>query len=82
MIPAAAELQHRYRELSRPTVVVTGRDDQIVDVDRHARRLHGDLAGSALVEVPGAGHTVHHLAPDRIADAVANVSNRGNRRYD
>jgi pimeloyl-ACP methyl ester carboxylesterase len=80
MIPAAAELQHRYRELSTPTVIVTGRDDQIVDVGRHARRFHGDLAGSALVEVPGAGHMVHHLAPDRIAEAVAKLSERESSR--
>jgi pimeloyl-ACP methyl ester carboxylesterase len=78
MIPSAAVLEQRYGELSAPTIVVTGRDDQIVDVDRHARRLHRELAGSELIEVPGAGHMVHHLAPDRIADAVFRLAERVN----
>lgn len=78
MIPAAAVLEQRYGELSVPTVIATGRDDQIVDVDRHARRLHRELPGSELVEVPGAGHMVHHLAPKRIADAVLRLAARVN----
>ena len=70
MIPAATELQSRYRELKIPTVIVTGADDKIVDVGRQSERLHTELSGSRFIALPGLGHMVHHLAPDQVMKAV------------
>ncbi len=70
MIPFAAELQHRYGELHVPVTVICGTEDQVTDFDRQSRRLHEMLPGSRFVPVPGAGHMVHHVATERVAEAV------------
>ncbi len=46
MIPAATELQARYRELKLPIVIVTGADDKIADVGRQSRHLHAEIPQS------------------------------------
>jgi pimeloyl-ACP methyl ester carboxylesterase len=74
MTPSVMELQSHYGELRMPTVIVAGSDDQIVDVERHAVRLHHELPGSELTVVPGQGHMVHHLAQGEIVGAVRRVS--------
>ena len=70
MIPAATELQVRYRELKMPTVIVTGADDKIADVGRQSERLCKTIPQSRFVALPGLGHMVHHLAPDEVMKAV------------
>src|SRR5215203_3717420 len=70
MVPAATELQSRYRELKSPVMIVTGADDKIADVGRQSERLHKELSGSELIALPGLGHMVHHLAPDQVIRAV------------
>ena len=70
MTPAAMELDKHYRELRMPVVIVTGADDQVVDVNRHSRRLHEEISQSEFVSLPGLGHMVHHLAPDEVIRAV------------
>jgi pimeloyl-ACP methyl ester carboxylesterase len=76
MIPAAADLQHRYRELKVPVVIVTGADDQIADVGRQSERLHHELPGSELMSIPGLGHMIHHLAPDEVIEAIDRAAYR------
>jgi pimeloyl-ACP methyl ester carboxylesterase len=70
MTPSAAELEQHYRDLKMPVVIVTGRDDQIVDVERQSRRLHEEVSHSELIVLPGLGHMVHHLAPRRVIGAI------------
>jgi pimeloyl-ACP methyl ester carboxylesterase len=70
MIPAATELQSRYRELKMPTVIVTGADDKIADVGRQSERLCKTIPQSRFVALRGFGHMVHHLAPDEVMKAV------------
>ncbi|MCJ2118376.1 alpha/beta hydrolase [Methylobacterium sp. J-001] len=74
MTPAAAELQHHYRDLTLPVVIITGGDDQIADVGRQSQRLHRELPGSTFMVIPGMGHMIHHLAPDQVVAAVARAS--------
>jgi pimeloyl-ACP methyl ester carboxylesterase len=73
MIPGAARLTRRYRELELPVVIVSGIDDRIVDMRRQSRRLRGVLANSIMYAVDGAGHMVHHLAPEMVVRAVASA---------
>ena len=47
----------RLRELTMPVLVVCGADD--AKFAAIASRMNGDVAGSELVSVPDAGHTVH-----------------------
>jgi pimeloyl-ACP methyl ester carboxylesterase len=80
MTPSAMELADHYRELTMPVVIVTGADDQIVDVGRQSRRLHEELPQSEFVALPGLGHMVHHLAPDQVIQAVDQASDRSDQR--
>lgn len=70
MIPQAKSSSERHQELRMPVAIFAGADDLVVDVEANATRLHRDLPGSTLAIVPGAGHMVHHAAPDEIAAAV------------
>src|SRR3954467_11110683 len=70
MPPAVMELEQHYRELKLPVVILTGEDDQIVDVGRQSRRLHEEIPQSEFVSLPGLGHMVHHLAPDQVIKAI------------
>ncbi len=74
MTPSVMELEEHYGELSMPVVIVTGGEDQIVDVGRQSGRLHQELSGSEFIRVPGAGHMVHHLAPDQVVVAIDRVA--------
>ena len=70
MTPSVMELEQHYGELTLPVVIVTGGDDQVVDVSRQSERLHQEIPGSEFIRVPGAGHMVHHLAPDQVVAAI------------
>ena len=51
-------------------VILTGGDDQIVDVGRQSRRLHKKICRSEFIALPGLGHMVHYLAPDQVIKAI------------
>jgi len=70
MTPSVMELEHHYQELTMPVTIITGADDQVVDVGRQSERLHHELPGSELIVVPGLGHMVHHLAPEAVVSAI------------
>jgi pimeloyl-ACP methyl ester carboxylesterase len=70
MTPSAMELADYYRGLTMPVVIVTGADDQVVDVGRQSRRLHEEIPQSDFVALPGLGHMVHHLAPDQVIQTI------------
>jgi pimeloyl-ACP methyl ester carboxylesterase len=56
-----------------PTVILAGAEDRYVSTRAHSRRLHETLVDSTYVEVPGAGHMVHHAAPGAMLDAIAKL---------
>jgi len=59
---AQASLWSRVGELRMPVLVVVGAGDtKFVAI---GERLHGLIAGSELIEINGAGHTVHLEAPE------------------
>jgi pimeloyl-ACP methyl ester carboxylesterase len=70
MVPAVAAMQDRYRELRMPVVIMAGAKDRIVDVGRHAMRLHKDIPQSSLRLSPGVGHMLHYAVPEQVADAI------------
>src|SRR4051812_36397865 len=78
MTPSVMELQEHYRELKLPVVILTGGDDQIVDVGRQSRRLHDEIPQSELTVLPGLGHMVHHLAPDAVIKAIDRAAELAN----
>ena len=70
MIPAAAALQARYAELSLPLTIVAGQGDELIETADQSRRLHEALPNSRFVPVKGAGHMVHHTAPEQVLAAI------------
>jgi pimeloyl-ACP methyl ester carboxylesterase len=73
MTPAVMELEQHYGELTVPVVIVTGGDDQIANAGHQSERLHQKLPGSEFIRIPGAGHMIHHSAPDQVVAAVDRV---------
>ncbi|MDB5728739.1 MAG: alpha/beta hydrolase [Noviherbaspirillum sp.] len=70
MIPEAATLSKRYREMRMPIVIMSGADDVHVTARRHSERLHAELPHSELLLAPGVGHMVHHVVPGQVLDAI------------
>ena len=73
MIPAVLALRDSYETLAMPVAIIAGDGDKVV-FKRSAERLHGEIPGSTLQIVRGAGHMVHHLAARQVARAVESVS--------
>lgn len=74
MIPAAARLSARLGELSVPVAIIAGERDELVTPARHAVRLHREIVDSRLTLVPGAGHMVHHAAPETVAEEMERLA--------
>ena len=70
MVPAAALLARRYGELRVPVVLLSGTGDRIVDVHAQTERLGRELGKASLTTVEGAGHMIHHIAPNRVMAAI------------
>lgn len=69
-IPSVMAMRKRYRQLKQPVVIIAGSEDRMTYVSRHSERLHGELPGSELRLIPGAGHMLHHVAPEKLVEAV------------
>jgi len=63
-------LSPRYREISAPTLIVTGDSDPIVLADIHSAGLARDIAGARLVMLAGIGHMPHHAARARVVAEI------------
>ncbi|MBB3223905.1 alpha/beta fold hydrolase [Pseudoduganella umbonata] len=74
MIPAAANLRHRYAEITLPVTIFTGTGDKVVDPGHNAERLHRELLQSQLHTVQDAGHMLHYVAQDEIVRAVRDIA--------
>ena len=71
--PVTAAMRKLYFTLKVPTAVIAGSDDRYVSTRAHSRRLHEALTHSSYKEVPGAGHMVHHAAPEAVLEAIAKL---------
>ena len=73
MVPSAMRLRPHYGELSLPVAIMAGDGDKVVS-PRLAERLRAAIPGSTLRIVAGAGHMVHHVAADQVAEAILAVT--------
>jgi pimeloyl-ACP methyl ester carboxylesterase len=76
LVPSAIMLSRRYGELSVPVVIMAGRGDVIVHMDKHAERLVGDIKRAELRIVPHQGHMLHYAVPERVVAAISDVISR------
>jgi len=73
MIPGALSLRGRYKDLTLPVAIIAGNDDKVV-FKRRSEQLHTSIPNSELQIIKGAGHMLHHLVPQQVAQAVARVA--------
>ncbi|MDQ9171879.1 alpha/beta hydrolase [Oxalobacteraceae bacterium R-40] len=69
-IPSVMSLRKRYKDLRVPLMILAGSEDRMTYVSKHSQRLHDELPESELRLIAGAGHMVHHVAPDQVMEAV------------
>jgi pimeloyl-ACP methyl ester carboxylesterase len=70
MAPQASKTAARYDEITAPVLVIAGDGDKIVSFKHQSRRLAGDLLNAQLQVIEGAGHMIHHTAPDEVATGI------------
>jgi pimeloyl-ACP methyl ester carboxylesterase len=70
MVPEAMRLCQRYEELRMPVIIMAGESDIHVTTKIHSERLHDQLPNSKLILIPGAGHMIHHVAPEKVMAAI------------
>lgn len=64
----------RYREITSPTIIITGDTDKIVYPDVHSRSLARDIRGSELIVVHNLGHKSDYVARDLAVAAIRKLA--------
>mgnify|MGYP000613288616 CR=1 FL=1 len=67
-------LQPRYKEIKKPTVVITGNKDDVVWPEIHSIGLERDIAGAELIILDGVGHKPDYARTDVVIDAIKKVA--------
>lgn len=70
MVPGAASLVRRYKDLHMPVIIVAGSGDRLVDTTQQSGRLHAELPHSEFRRIRGAGHMIEHTAAEQVSKAV------------
>ena len=68
------EFADRYREITAPTVVITGDADDVVSPAIHSVGLERDIPGAELIVVPGIGHKPEYAATKVVVESILRVS--------
>lgn len=70
MIPSSVSLRRQYRQLTMPVVIIAGSEDKMVHTGSQSVHLHGEIPGSRLVLLEGAGHMVHQNCTREVWAAI------------
>jgi pimeloyl-ACP methyl ester carboxylesterase len=74
MVPSAAQMEHRYKNLTVPVAIVAGAGDKVVS-PAQSERLADEIPASELLIIDGVGHMVHYTAKETIAETIAAMAN-------
>jgi pimeloyl-ACP methyl ester carboxylesterase len=66
----AARLAPRLKEVTVPVLVMSGDGDKIVSFEHQSQRLARELLGGEIQVIHGAGHMIHHTAPQDVAAGI------------
>jgi len=67
---------HRYKEITAPTVIFHGDQDDIVSLDIHSiNGLSKDIEGSKLFVLEGVGHKPDYVAAEKIEAEIRRIAN-------
>ena len=64
----------RYKEIKKPTVIITGDKDDIVLASIHSVGLENDIEGAELIVKTGVGHKPDYINTDTVVTAIEKVS--------
>jgi len=70
---AVAGLQDRYKEISKPTIIITGDRDDVVLAAIHSKGLERDIANSQLIVGEGVGHKPDYVMTKQVLEAIDHV---------
>ncbi len=68
------QIESRYKEIKKPTVIITGNKDDIVSPEIHSIGLERDIEGAELIVLDGVGHKPDYAKTDVVIDAIRKVS--------
>jgi pimeloyl-ACP methyl ester carboxylesterase len=74
MIPSAALMERRYKDVTVPVAIVAGAGDKVISPTQSVR-LSDEIPDSELLVIEGVGHMVHYTAKKTIAEAIAVMAN-------
>jgi pimeloyl-ACP methyl ester carboxylesterase len=74
MVPSAAQMEHRYKDLTVPVAIVAGAGDKVVR-PAQSERLADEIPAAELLVIDGVGHMVHYTAKESITEAIAVMAN-------
>lgn len=80
LLSETARLEGRYAEVRAPTVLMAGEQDPFLDHRQQAQRLYRTIDDASLRWVQDAGHMLHHVDPEAVVRAVADVERGGRGR--
>jgi len=67
---ALAHIAPRYGEIERPLLLINGTEDPLIPSSGNAERVLAALPSAELVQLPGAGHIVHHTRQARVLSEI------------
>ncbi len=74
-----AAFHQRYKEITAPTVIFHGDQDDIVSLEIHSiNGLSKDIEGSKLIILEGVGHKPDYVAADRIEAEIRRIADLSN----
>lgn len=71
-----ARMQPRYKEITAPTVIITGDHDDVVAEEIHSRGLARDIPHSELVWIHNLGHKPDYIVTDIAISAIEKISGK------
>jgi len=69
-------MQPHYKEITAPTIIITGDSDDIVYEELHSRGLKRDIPGSELYWLRNLGHKPDYIATDLAIAAIEKLSGK------
>lgn len=72
------KMESRYREITAPTIIITGDSDDIVAEEIHSIGLKRDIPNSELIWLKGVGHKTDYIANGIAIAAIEKLADRPN----
>lgn len=68
--PSLKALSPRYKEINKPTIIVVGDSDRVVNPEENSIALSQAIASSTLIRLPNTNHIIPQISPEAVLDAI------------